>query len=223
MNLYTQCLNLCFLLVSLNPAIAMQAIFGQKEDGHGFKLLTFLKAVSTYYSLMLVSIALISPKLFSSLSFFRVSDLGLALALIPLVLGVEILFSHLLRCQQKGSWLPLEITFVGTTKGLKELCYPLAIAFFEELTYRLIWFTILMEGFKLPALLVLIISSFCYAWNHLLMGKAIFYAKLLTGLMYGTLYIVSQSIWLVIIIHVGGNLLVESLSRWQLKEKKVMK
>ncbi|HHK0347932.1 TPA: CPBP family intramembrane glutamate endopeptidase, partial [Streptococcus pyogenes] len=60
----------------------------------------------------------------------------------------------------------------------------------------------------------------CYALNHLLMGKSIFYAKLVTGIIYGSIYMLTSQLWLVVIMHVGGNLLVECLSHLQTKKKK---
>lgn len=69
---------------------------------------------------------------------------------------------------------------------------------------------------------VLAITSFCYALNHVLMGKSIFYAKLVTGFIYGSLYYVTGSLWLVIIAHVGSNLLVECLSHLQTRQTKVV-
>ena len=65
MNLYTQCLSLCFLLVSLNPSIPMQAIFGSNPNGYGFDLSRFLKAVNIYYLLIF----------FFSLLFFKNENL----------------------------------------------------------------------------------------------------------------------------------------------------
>src|SRR3712207_7461928 len=61
MPLYTQCLNLCFLMATFCPSIAMQAVFGQGRDSYSFNLIGFLRAVLVYYALVLTGIYLLSP------------------------------------------------------------------------------------------------------------------------------------------------------------------
>ncbi len=199
----------------------MQAIFGQNDSGHGFNLLKFLKAVNLYYLIMLVGIVLLSPHLFTFKGHLTGKLFLLGVMLMVGVFTLEVIFSHVLRCLKAKKWLALHLSFVGTTRTSKSIILTLLLAFFEELTYRLLWFAILLEGWNLPIGWVLLITSISYAWNHLLIGKHIFYAKLLTGLLYGCIYYVTANIWLVFIVHIGGNLLVESLSRIQTLKKKV--
>ncbi|MGT2932525.1 CPBP family intramembrane glutamic endopeptidase [Streptococcus catagoni] len=222
MPLFTQCLNLCLLVVTFCPSIPMQAIFGKGNAGDGFNLIGFLRAVLVYYLIALTGVYLLSPQI--SFSFGAVNGklilMGLGLSIIVLV--VEVAFLHGLRCWQKQQWLPLHLSFVGTTQDWNKLGYPLLLAVCEEITYRLLWFQVLLVQWQLPVIVVLAITSCCYALNHLLMGKSIFYAKLITGVIYGSLYYLSGSLWLVIIIHVTSNLLVECLSHLQAGHKKVV-
>ncbi|OWC08386.1 streptolysin associated protein SagE, partial [Escherichia coli] len=137
-----------------------------------------------------------------------------------LIVLIELVFLHGLRCWQKKQWLPATFSFVGTTNDWSKIGYPLLLALFEETIYRFLWFNILAFQWHLPTIIVLIVTSFCYALNHLLMGKSIFYAKLVTGIIYGSIYMLTSQLWLVVIMHVGGNLLVECLSHLQTKKKK---
>ncbi|HEL0648759.1 CPBP family intramembrane metalloprotease [Streptococcus equi subsp. zooepidemicus] len=223
MPLYTQCLNLCFLMATFCPSIAMQAIFGQGRDSYSFNLIGFLRAVLVYYALVLTGIYLLSPPIKAPLghSDSRLLIIGFILSFV--VLFVEVAFLHISRCWQKKEWLPLVLSFVGTTQKWPQIGYPLVLACCEEITYRLIWFNILWLQWRLPIALVLLITSLCYALNHFLMGRSIFYAKILTGLIYGSIYYVSQSFWLVLLVHVGGNLWVEGLSHLQSMHKKVVR
>ena len=54
------------------------------------------------------------------------------------------------------------------------------------------------------------------------MGKEIVYAKLLTGFLYGMIYYWSGNIWLVLLVHVGGNLWIDCLSIYQAKKERVL-
>ncbi|MDV5972851.1 hypothetical protein FMV2238Y02_03760 [Streptococcus canis] len=222
MPLFTQCLNLCFLLVTCCPSIPMQAVFGKGKNGYGFNLIAFLRAVLVYYLIALMGIHLLSPEFSLSFGEIDATLILMGLGLSVLMLGVEVAFLHGLRCWQKRQWLPLAFSFVGTTQKWNKLAYPLLLAFFEELTYRFLWFDILMNQWHLPLIVVLVLTSCCYALNHLLMGKSIFYAKLVTGFSYGSLYYLTGNLWLVVIIHVTSNLLVECLSHLQARHKKVV-
>lgn len=222
MPLSTQCLSLCFLLVTCCPSIPMQAIFGKGMGKYHFNLVPFLRATLVYYVLALTGICLLSPQLNLSFEGIKGQTFLIGLVLSALILMLEVVFLHGLHCWQKGHWLPLKVSFVGTTQKWPEVFYPLLIAFCEEMAYRFLWFQVLFFKWHLPILVVLVMSSFCYALNHLLMGKPIFYAKLLTGLIYGSIYYITGQLWLVVIAHVGGNLLVECLSRLQTKGKKVV-
>lgn len=222
MPLFTQCLNFCLLSVTICPSIPMQAIFGKGSSGYGFNLVAFLKAVLVYYVIALAGTYLMMLQL--NLSFgpidWKLIVMGLGLSV--LILVVEVLFLYLMRCWKKRQWFKLTISFVGTTGEWKKLIYPLLLAICEEVTYRLLWFNILLVQWQLPLAAVLAITSFCYALNHVLMGRSIFYAKLVTGFIYGSLYYVTGSLWLVIIAHVGSNLLVECLSHLQTRQTKVV-
>ncbi|EGJ26626.1 CPBP family intramembrane glutamic endopeptidase [Streptococcus porcinus] len=223
MPLSIQCLSFCFLLVTCCPLIPMQAIFGKGMGKYHFNLVPFLRATLVYYIFALGGIFLLSPQLKLPLEDIKGKTLLTGLILSTLVLLIEVAFLHGLHCWQKRQWIPLNLSFVGTTQKWSEIFYPLLIAFCEEMTYRFLWFQILLFQWHMPILVVLLISSFCYALNHLLMGKSIFYAKLLTGLIYGSIYYITGQLWLVVMAHVGGNLLVECLSRLQTKVKKVVK
>lgn len=101
MPLYTQCLNLCFLMATFCPSIAMQAIFGQGRDSYSFNLIGFLRAVLVYYALVLTGIYLLSPPIKAPLghSDGRLLIIGFILSFV--VLFVEVAFLHLSRCWQK--------------------------------------------------------------------------------------------------------------------------
>lgn len=220
MNLSTLCLNLCFLLVTCCPSIAMQAIFGKNSNGYGFNLYAFLRAVLVYYGIVLTTIYILWPQIHAPLGEITSRLVIIGLVLLPLVLIIEVTFLHMLRCFQKKQWLPLKLSFVGTTQKWQKIAYPLLLAFCEEITYRFLWFAILYVQWQLPIILVLFLSSFCYALNHLLMGESIFYGKILTGLLYGCIYCFSQNFWLVVFVHVGGNFVVECFSYYQLKVRR---
>ncbi|MGT2934844.1 CPBP family intramembrane glutamic endopeptidase [Streptococcus castoreus] len=222
MPLFTQCLNLCLLLVTVCPSIPMQAIFGKVSGGYGFNLIGFLRAVLVYYLIALMGIYLLSPQLGLSFGAINGKLIFMGLGLSVLILVIEVAFLHGLRCWQKQQWLPLNLSFVGTTQEWDKLGYPLLLAVCEEITYRFLWFHVLFVQWQLPLIVVLAATSCCYALNHLLMGKSIFYAKLVTGLIYGSLYHLTGSLWLVMLIHVTSNLLVECLGHLQARHKKVV-
>lgn len=220
MNLSTQCLNLCFLLVTCRPSIAVQAIFGKSSNGYGFNLIAFLRAVLVYYAIVLSVIYFLSPSIAAPLGNSNSEVFAIGLVLLIAVLLIEVAFLHALRCFQNKQWKPLKLSFVGTTQKWQTMPYPLLLALCEEITYRFLWFAILYVQWHLPIMLVLVLSSFCYALNHLLMGKSIFYGKLLTGLLYAGIYYFSQNFWLLVIVHVGGNFVVECVSYYQSKVRR---
>ena len=219
MNLYTLCLSLCFLLVSLNPSIPMQAIFGRNPSGYGFDLSRFLKAVNAYYVIMFLGIGLLYPRFIQFHGQVSFAYLPLAILLMIGMFLLEVSFSHGLRCLKAQKWLPLKLSFVGAASRPIDVVLTLSLAFFEEMTYRLLWFDILLQKWELPFILVLLITTIFYALNHLLMGKEILYAKLLTGLLYGMIYYWSGNIWLVLFIHIGGNLWIDCLNIYQAKKR----
>jgi uncharacterized protein len=62
----------------------------------------------------------------------------------------------------------------------------------EEIVYRIIWFGALHYSFFLPAPLALGISSLAYGLNHLAFGWTTVLSKTITGLVYGSLYLLGR-------------------------------
>ncbi|KPJ22461.1 streptolysin associated protein SagE [Streptococcus phocae] len=219
MSMSILCLSLCGLLATLAPSIAMQAIFGKTASDYGFNLERFLKAINAYYGLVLLGIAFLSPAFFEQQPGLSMAELVISVTLILVVFVLEVGFLHALQCKKARRLLPLKLSFMGTSSSIGGLIGTLTLAAFEEVTYRWLWFGILLRIWHLPLILVILISTLCYALNHLLMGSAIFYSKLLTGLSYGIIYGMTMSIWSVLIVHVGGNLLVGGLSLYQARRR----
>ncbi len=82
----------------------------------------------------------------------------------------------------------------------------LLLALFEELLFRMAWFNLL--AFRFSPLVILLGSSLAYGFNHTYFGWQVVVAKVLSGLFYGGLYLLSgEAILIPIITHLSQNIL----------------
>jgi len=133
--------------------------------------------------------------------------------LVPGIICLEIGIGFL-RLKIKGYKIEgLDIKQDFKKRSIRELIIIIFIAIFEEFIYRKLYFIILIDFFKWNLVVVIIITTIVYAFNHFFMGEGIFYQKIASGLIFGIIFVLSGSIVIPIIAHVAQNIFVILVGR----------
>ncbi|QIW23858.1 CPBP family intramembrane metalloprotease [Sulfolobus sp. S-194] len=88
------------------------------------------------------------------------------------------------------------------------------VTFLEEIIYRFLVFNLLLYHLHINIFLVLIISSLIYSLNHLyFQNYYVLINKFSSGLVYGILFYLSNSLLLVFLVHLSQNIYLYYTSR----------
>jgi len=131
---------------------------------------------------------------------------GLTLALESGLASVQARLSHPLERQR------FRVNLGGQALDERLVVSVLTTAVIEEVLYRGIWLGILQTAFHESALLAVPISAGGYALGHLFFGPRTVAQKVLSGLAFGSLFVLSGSIVVPIIAHLTENALILGLS-----------
>lgn len=206
--LYTLCLNFILLIVLFSPALIMQSIFGSyKRSGLLFSITAFNAM------LIIVVYPFLDKKVVDmlKLSISNYMDWMIGIVSGVILLLIEIMISHITTCIKERKFIKLNLSVVGISEK-RDIILSLVNAVFEELIYRWIWIGILLAILKTPSYLAIIISSVAFAYNHRLLGAEIFFAKLMTAIILGSLYVYSNNILVPVLGHMIINLIVGIMS-----------
>ncbi|WP_424632616.1 type II CAAX prenyl endopeptidase Rce1 family protein [Borreliella lusitaniae] len=112
------------------------------------------------------------------------------------------------------------VFFIGSDNY--NISYFIAIIFIaiaEEYIFRLLIFDFFLEKLQCNLLVVILLSSLAYGFNHIYFGFAIFISKFLIGIIYFLAFFVFKDFYCLVLIHVFSNIIVFGLSVLQIKGK----
>ncbi|NFM44638.1 CPBP family intramembrane metalloprotease [Clostridium botulinum] len=208
MNIRTQCLDLLILLVTFNPIVLAQ-LFLTKENSYNESLEKSLKILAIIYAIILIGIFIISKEKFYINIDNNYYIYIIAVIFVPLTIGWEIVVGYIMLGISNKAIPKFKISLVFTKTNIKVIILSVFIGICEEFAYRQLWFNILFKDFKMNIGIVLIITSFVYALNHIFLGKQVFFQKMIAGLIYGALFYFSGfNIIVPIITHSLENIVI---------------
>lgn len=208
MSIPTLCLNILIVLFTISPISIVQLILTASSNRQPTNNKTINYIIAIIYILLVGLISLLNIQL---LQFNLPIDnywyiIAIAMSLV-VILFEYVLVTIILRCQ--GDTSSIIINNLGANTILSKLSIVL-IGILEEIIYRQIWFTILLKSFGFNIIIVILLSAIFYAYNHIAIGKYIFYQKIISGCIYSLLYLLSGSIIIPIITHGLQNLIIVS-------------
>ncbi len=133
--------------------------------------------------------------------------LFLSIPLALMTFFMEILPS-VLKSKIKGETIEIEVTKAWRGKRITLIALTVIIAFQEELIFRGLWFEILLNTWKVPIIITLLISSIFFAINHIAFGIEIFMEKIIAAIVFGFIYIISGNLLLVMLTHALENIFI---------------
>ncbi|KEJ03450.1 CAAX protease [Clostridium botulinum A2B7 92] len=208
MNIRTQCLNLLILLVTFNPIVLAQ-LFLSKENSYNESLEKSLKILAIIYAIILVGIFIISKEKFYINIDNNYYKYIMAVIFVPITICWEIIVGYIMLGVANKTIQKFKISLVFTKTNIKVIILSVFIGICEEFAYRQLWFNILFKDFKMHIAIVLIITSFVYALNHIFLGKQVFFQKMVAGVIYGALFYFSGfNIIIPIITHSLENIVI---------------
>lgn len=214
MNTPTLYLDLIILAAAAYPSGFSNSLFTSWRGEPREASTRFLRLLALPYPIIVLAVWAVRPEML----LWRGTNallLAAAVLLAPLALlieyGIHALASYTVNGKfprgvvLQGFWRrrfsPIDHLLIGT------------VAVGEEILYRGIWFSVLLS-FGLPTLAAMGISSLAYGINHLAFGSKSVISKIVTGMLYCTLYIIGgQSLWLPILSHVLQNILLFNLAK----------
>ncbi|PIH04815.1 CPBP family intramembrane glutamic endopeptidase [Clostridium combesii] len=208
MNIRTQCLDLLILLVTFNPIVLAQ-LFLTKENSYNESLERSFKALAIIYAIILVGIFIISKEKFYINIDSNYHLYIMAIIFVPITICWEIIAGYIMLGVSNKAIPKFKISLVFTKTNINVIILSVFIGICEEFAYRQLWFNILFKDFKMNIIIVLIITSFVYALNHIFLGKQVFFQKMVAGLIYGALFYFSGfNIIVPIITHCLENIVI---------------
>ncbi|NFN87701.1 CPBP family intramembrane metalloprotease [Clostridium sporogenes] len=208
MNIRTQCLDLLILLVTFNPIVLAQ-LFLTKENSYNESLEKSLKILAIIYAIILVGIFIISKEKFYVNIDSNYYLYIMAFIFVPITICWEIITGYIMVGVSNKTIQKLKISLVFTKINIKVIILSILIGIFEEFVYRQLWFNVLFKDFKLHIAIVLVITAFMYALNHIFLGKQVFFQKMVAGITYGALFYFSGfNIIVPIITHCLENIVI---------------
>ncbi|ACA44328.1 CPBP family intramembrane metalloprotease [Clostridium botulinum] len=208
MNIRTQCLDLLILLVTFDPIVLAQ-LFLTKENSYNESLERSFKALAIIYAIILVGIFIISKEKFYINIDSNYHLYIMAIIFVPITICWEIIAGYIMLGVSNKAIPKFKISLVFTKTNINVIILSVFIGICEEFAYRQLWFNILFKDFKMNIAIVLIITSFVYALNHIFLGKQVFFQKMVAGLIYGALFYFSGfNIIVPIITHCLENIVI---------------
>lgn len=131
--------------------------------------------------------------------------LSIPLALITFFMEIV---PSILKSKIKGETIEIEVTKAWRGKTITLIALTVIIAFQEELIFRGLWFEILLNTWKVPIIITLLISSIFFAINHIAFGIEIFMEKIIAAIVFGFIYIISGNLLLVMLTHALENIFI---------------
>lgn len=206
MSIRIQCLNIIVLLFTISPIMLVGTFINFPGINKNKSNLFFIKALAF---LLVIQVSLIFTAESDMIKIYITNEYMwyiIALIMAPITILSEIVFLYIILLI-KGQKVN-KITFINKNSLFtNSVLYTAIIGISEELIFRKVWINIL-EQFGINIYLIVIITAIVYGFNHVFMGSNAVIQKIISGLIYGTLYILSGSIIIPIITHVTQNIIV---------------
>ncbi len=189
MSTHILCLNILILLVTLSPVMCAQTIMYIINNGViDYSMDKFLKILAA----VLIIVILLSAVLKMDVFMINLPKQNywylVGLISVVVILVIEVLISYIIICLSGKSVSGITLITTWKKASIKVIGLSVIVALLEEVIFRQIWFSILMKEFKMNIILVIIISGFIYAMNHIFLGKKVLMQKFVTGIIYGCLF-----------------------------------
>ncbi|SUY47551.1 CAAX amino terminal protease [Clostridium putrefaciens] len=189
MSTHILCLNILILLVTLSPVMCAQTIMYIINKGViDYSMDKFLKMLAVVLSIVIFLSAIFKIDLLivelPKQSYWYL--LGLVSVLVILI--IEVLISYIIICLSGKSVSGITLITTWKRSTIKVIGLSVIVALLEEMIFRQIWFSILIKEFKINAMIVIIITGFVYAMNHIFLGKKVLIQKFVSGIIYGCLF-----------------------------------
>ncbi|MGQ7372698.1 CPBP family intramembrane glutamic endopeptidase [Streptococcus suis] len=201
-------LNILLLMVTFCPGLFIQCLVWSPVKTNQQNLNNFFKWLSLAYLVIIMIVYFVNPNNFSGF-YNSIKGISPQIVVVPFfLLFLEVTISYLFIYFSHNSRGKVKIKIYGLSGGFSDYIFLFLIAFFEELVYRLFWFNILYDSLHLSQLLIILFSGLAFSINHIFMGKEVFISKLIAGIIYGLIYLKFNNFWVLIYVHIMGNLLV---------------
>jgi|GEM_PF-4915990 len=208
MTFLTPFLNFLIIISTSLSVIFIQSIYvitGKQEE---IDSIAISKWIILYNFIIFIAIATLGdvqiynkiPVKFNLLLF-----LSIPLALITFFMEIA---PSILKSKIKGETIEIEVTKAWRGKTITLISLTVIIAFQEELIFRGLWFEILLNTWKVPIIITLLISSIFFAINHIAFGIEIFMEKIIAAIVFGFIYIISGNLLLVMLTHALENIFI---------------
>jgi membrane protease YdiL (CAAX protease family) len=216
----TPTLYLDFLVLAsvVNPSGFSYSLYMSWNHGPRAQITRLLALLALPFLVVIPAVWALNPRFWHSnlvgLHAIRTPLVVLALLLVPVAIFGEYIIHALAMYVREGTF-PRKITLQSSwQQNLSPLDHILlvVVAIGEEFFYRLIWIGLLIS-FGVPSWLAVLISSLAYGLNHLFFGGTSVAAKTTTGVLYGALYLLGQSVWLPVVTHVLQNASLFAITR----------
>lgn len=191
MNTHTLCLSGLILLMTLNP-VSIAELVRMSLANKRIQLTKdlYLMILATVYTFLVVAIYVVDPDVYYILFPKAYYWYVIAIVAAPLIIMLEIGLVYCLFMIQGKEHTKIKIMSMGDSKFTAGIS-TFIVGIMEEAIYRQIWFIIGLQVLGMNVVVVLLLTSFFYALNHITLGPYVFIQKLLSGILYGLLFIFS--------------------------------
>lgn len=208
MSFLTPFLSFLIIVSTSLSVIFIQSIYvitGKQEE---IDSIAISKWIILYNFIIFIAIATLGDiQIYNNIpiKFNLLLFLSIPLALITFFM--EILPS-VLKSKIKGETIDIEVSKAWRGKRITLIALTVIIAFQEELIFRGLWFEILLNIWKVPVIITVLISSIFFAINHIALGIEIFIEKIIAAIVFGFIYIISGNLLLVMLTHALENIFI---------------
>lgn len=206
MSIHIQCLNIIILLFTLSPIMLVGTFVNFPGVNKNKNNIFFTKALAFLLVIQVLLIFMAKPDITSIYIPRKSMWYIIALVMVPITILVEMAVLYIILLIKRKNIK--KITFINKNSMIiNSVLYTLIIGLSEELIYRKVWINIL-DQLGINIYVIVIVTALVYGLNHVFMGSNAVFQKIISGLIYGTLYILSGSIIIPIITHVTQNVII---------------
>lgn len=218
MSIPTLCLSLlCLLLLvypGAMPSILSNMLYGKKRYMYDKKKISFwIFNVGIYF--LITILIVIQPEYSLIIRPVNNSWLWVVSLIMPfLIIGIELMVGVIISAVSGKKISKLSVDErIGKEKFFVKVAV-LIVAAGEEVVFRGLGYEILCQNIMLSETSFLVISAFLYGINHIHEGFEVFLEKIVSGAIFGILFLASEkSVIVPLIAHVLENVIIIVWSR----------
>lgn len=212
---HTHYLNVIVILATSYPVVIPQILlpFSKQYDQKGINNRYIVGcALSCFFLLSMVYVIIpINPIInwTNNIVWFMIP-----LILAPMMIAMEYIINAVILKISNVKITGISVNNNWKNMSISAILATLFIAVFEELIFRSLWSEILIVNLGFSIFVYVILNSLFYGINHLYFGIITFIQKMITGIVFSGLYILSGGQIIVpIITHVLQNIIVLLIGR----------